>query len=46
MTDGKRQAHGNVVEMMILKPANNPTTEVAEAAPLAIVVLEFAAGSA
>ncbi|HEY4087460.1 MAG TPA: site-specific integrase, partial [Bryobacteraceae bacterium] len=37
MTDGKRQAHGNVVEM-ILKPANNPTTEVAEAAPVAIVV--------
>jgi integrase len=37
MTDGKRQAHGNVVEM-ILKPANNPTSEVAEAAPMAIVV--------
>jgi integrase len=37
MTDGKRQAHGNVVEM-ILKPANNPTTVVAEAAPVAIVV--------
>ena len=31
MTDGKRQAHSNVVEM-ILKPADNPTTEVAEAA--------------
>jgi integrase len=37
MTDGKRQARGNVVEM-ILKPANNPTTEVAEAAAMAIVV--------
>jgi hypothetical protein len=41
MTDGKRQAHGNVVEM-ILKPAVNPTNkpeaEAAEPAPLAIVV--------
>jgi integrase len=39
MTDGKRQAHGNVVEM-ILKPADNPTnkTEVAKPAPVAIVV--------
>jgi integrase len=37
MTDGKRQAHGNVVEM-ILKPANNPTTEAAKPAPVAIVV--------
>jgi integrase len=37
MTEGKRQAHGNVVEM-ILKPADNPTTEVARPEPLAIVV--------
>jgi integrase len=37
MTDGKRQAHGNVVEM-ILKPADNPTTEVPKPAPVAIVV--------
>ena len=37
MTEGKRQAHGNVVEM-ILKPADNPTTEVARPAPVAIVV--------
>jgi hypothetical protein len=44
MTDGKRQAHGNVVEM-ILKPASNPTKEAAEPAPVAIVVLGIAAGS-
>jgi len=37
MTDGKRQAHGNVVEM-ILKPADNPTIEAAKPALLAIVV--------
>jgi integrase len=37
MTDGKRQAHGNVVEM-ILKPADNPATEAAKPAPVAIVV--------
>jgi len=40
MTDGKRQAHGNVVEM-ILKPAGNPTNkpeaEAAKPAPVAIV---------
>jgi integrase len=39
MTDGKRQAHCNVVEM-ILKPAYNPAngTETAQSAPVAIVV--------
>jgi integrase len=41
MTDDKRQAHGNVVEM-ILKPAGNPTNkpgaEAAKPAPVAIVV--------
>jgi hypothetical protein len=39
MTDGKRQAHGNVVEM-ILKPAGNPTNkaEAEKPVPLAIVV--------
>lgn len=39
MTDGKRQAHGNVVEM-ILKPAGNPThkAEAEKPVPLAIVV--------
>jgi integrase len=40
MTDGKRQAHGNVVEM-ILKPAGSPTNkpeaEAAKPAPVAIV---------
>ena len=40
MTDGKRQAHGNVVEM-ILKPAGGPTNkpeaETAKPAPVAIV---------
>lgn len=40
MTDGKRQAHGNVVEM-ILKPAGSPTNkpeaETANPAPVAIV---------
>jgi hypothetical protein len=39
MTDGKRQARGNVVEM-ILKPASNPTTKPAAEKPaqMAIVV--------
>jgi integrase len=40
MTDGKRQAHGNVVEM-ILKPAGSPTNkpeaEAEKPAPVAIV---------
>jgi len=41
MTDGKRQAHCNVVEM-ILKPAYNPAngTETAQSAPVAIVVYD------
>jgi integrase len=39
MTDGKRQAHGNVVEM-ILKPAGSPTnTPEAEAAKPAAVAI-------
>jgi len=39
MTDGKRQAHGNVVEM-IMKSAGKPTDkpEAAKPAPMAIVV--------
>jgi integrase len=39
MTDGKRQAHGNVVEM-ILKPVDKPAnrTEAVKPVPVAIVV--------
>jgi site-specific recombinase XerD len=41
MTEGKRQAHSNVVQM-VLKPADNPTNkpeaDAAEQAPVAIVV--------
>ena len=39
MTDSKRQAHGNVVEM-ILKPANKPTSKPeAEAGKPALVAI-------
>ena len=40
MTDGKRRAHGNVVQMVLKPAANPPNTAEAEAAkpaPVAIV---------